>query len=117
VLVSTLGRLQSFGAPQLNPAANSAQPGPVLVDPAGNLFGLTAFGGAVHGGYALPARSRQLGALRCCTISAARPLAPTAAKATGGCSLQSGGNLFGTASLGGAGAECKDDNGCGVAFG
>lgn len=98
-----------------NHEGSNTAPGPLLVDPSGNLVGMTLYGGKYHGGmlYRLAAGTWTETVMHnfCAEADCAdgnggvgRPL------------MDAAGNIFGTASQGGSGAYCKQDNGCGVAF-
>jgi len=108
----TIKTLHSF-----NPSGgvDSAYPGPLLVDPSGNLFGVTYLGGANGAGvlYRLAAGTWKETTLH---NFCAEPQCTDGEGGLGRLTIDAAGNIFGVAIDGGSGANCLEPNGCGVAF-
>jgi len=89
--------------------------GELFVDPAGNLIGTTLLGGANSGGelFSLaPSTGTEATLYNFC----AKANCADGAQPIGRLLMDDKGNLFGTASVGGAGAHCVSVSGCGVAY-
>jgi uncharacterized repeat protein (TIGR03803 family) len=89
--------------------------GELMLDSSGNLIGTTLLGGTNSGGTIFRLAS---GSWSESTLYAfcAQTNCTDGAQPVGRLALDGSGNLFGTASVGGAGAHCIAVNGCGVAF-
>jgi uncharacterized repeat protein (TIGR03803 family) len=98
-----------------NPSTDFAYPGPLLVDPSGNLFGVTLMGAKFGGGalYKLAAGSWTETTLH---NFCAEANCTDGNGGIGKLAIDAAGNIFGTAIEGGSGANCPEPDGCGVAF-
>jgi uncharacterized repeat protein (TIGR03803 family) len=98
-----------------NHEGTNTDPGPLLVDPSGNLIGMTYFGGKYGGGliYRLAAGTWTDTVLH---NFCADPSCTDGSGGAGRPLMDAAGNLFGTTSNGGTGAHCTRSGGCGVAF-
>lgn len=102
--------LHSFNSP-----IESAYPGPLLVDSSGNLIGVT-FAGAKFGEGALYRLAAGTWTEATLHNFCAEANCTDGAAGVGPMAIDAAGNLFGTAMQGGAGADCPEPDGCGVAF-
>lgn len=96
-------------------STKSAYPGPLVVDPSGNLFGVTYMGAKYGAGalYRLAAGTWKETTLHNFCAE------PNCADGNGGfgrLAIDAAGNLFGTAFEGGSGSNCQEPSGCGVVF-
>jgi uncharacterized repeat protein (TIGR03803 family) len=98
-----------------NSSTESAYPGPLLVDPSGNLLGVTYMGAKYGAGalYRLAAGTWTEATLH---NFCADPNCTDGNGGFGRLSMDAAGNLFGTALLGGSSSNCTGPSGCGVAF-
>jgi uncharacterized repeat protein (TIGR03803 family) len=92
-----------------------AIPSLLLVDGSGNIFGMTAHGGARNQGvlYRLDAGTWKQTTLH---SFCARKKCADGKDGNGRLAIDGGGNIFGVTSEGGTGAACWDADGCGVLF-
>jgi uncharacterized repeat protein (TIGR03803 family) len=104
--------LHSFNA---EADAKSAVPGPILVDPSGNLVGVTSFGGAYQAGvlYRLAASTWTETTLH---NFCAETNCTDGADGVGRLTMDAAGDIFGTTTYGGTGAHCLVTGGCGAVF-